>query len=194
MSGIANTPGMFESSPGTMTISLGFKLYMFLSVLFVMALSVFLLIISILFTYALQKFYVNGHPLLNTNNGRVLYGSLVAMMICMSASAVTNNRSVISLTFMLFSIIAAIVALVHINKLKSDAVLSVLLPSGHLEVRPDETLGKMKLTNTFRVFAIVYVVISSLSWLGGMTYASSYNDDAEKFVGKIYGGQRRSYF
>jgi hypothetical protein len=182
-----------------MNFDLGLKLYIMVTTFLVMALSVMFLIVSILFVFTLQKFYVRGQPLLNNHKGRILYGAVCAIMICMSASAVTNNRTLIANTFLLFSIIAAILALFYIKQLSNEAQLSTINDTnGNFALKLDDVrLGQMQLTKTFQGLCIAYVSIATLTFVGGMLFTFSFNDEMSEVSVKASTPStpmRKSYF
>jgi hypothetical protein len=166
------------------------KLLMFLMVLVIMVLGIFVFLSSILYCYMLQKFYINGQPLLNNADGRTLYAAVVSMMICLAAACCCNNRSVHSLSFILFFAISAIVALSHIQKIKKHAFLYVLHTDGTLQ-KQNMTLGQMKLTGTFQAISISAIAIGAIVWLLGMMLAVSVDKLPQEVQSYMTG---RSYF
>lgn len=140
--------------------------------------ALFYLVVGILYLYMLQKFYMQGSglSLLNTHNGKVLYGSLVAAFICFAAATCTNNRSPVSLHFMLIAAIAIIVAIVYMKKLQDPAILMYLLPQGDLSpINPASGkmthLGGLKIHKLMFGLSIAIVILIAVTWFFGMYIA-----------------------
>jgi len=181
---------------GFFEYSTAMKLFMLIMVFIIMVLGIFVFLSSILYCYMLQKFYIDGQPLLNNQNGRTLYAAVVAMMISLAGAVCSNNRSVVSVQFLLFFVVSGIVALSHIQKIKKHAYLYVLTPDGMLQ-RQDLPLGQMKLTAIFSWITGSAVIISGFVWLFGMMLAFSM-DSVPASVKDFYGGfgkaQAGNYF
>lgn len=133
------------------------------------------LIVGILYLYMLQKFYINGVSLLNTHNGKVLYGSLVASFICFAAAACTNNRSPVSLNFMLLAVIAIIIAIAYMRKIQRHAVLAYLLPNGTMSLTGPNGhpthLAHLQIHKTMQGLSMAIVIIAIATWFFGMYIA-----------------------